>query len=81
MTAAKLQRNSAYNERMKALRHGELDADIFRMMASDLPLKLIASRIHITPYHLKLHVDRVLNAFKAPDDCVKPFPWALRVIR
>ena len=80
MTATKRQTKEIYNERMKALRHGDFDADIFRMMASDVPLLVIAHRIKISPYHLKLHADRVLNAFKAPDDAVKALPWSREVV-
>nr|WP_319513818.1 hypothetical protein [uncultured Cohaesibacter sp.] len=64
-----------YNERLKQLRGGHLDVDIFRMMGGDVPLATIAHRLEIYPYHLGLYVDRVLASFRAPDDAVKPFPW------
>nr|WP_321525154.1 hypothetical protein [uncultured Cohaesibacter sp.] len=80
MATAKRYADDSYNERMKALRLGEFDARIFRMMASDVPLRVIAKRIKISPYHLTLHANGVLKAFRAPDDAIKPFPWARRVV-
>ena len=80
MTKTKRQTKDIYNERMRALRHGNFDADIFRMMASDVPLRVIAHRIKISPYHIKLHADRVLNDFQTPDDAVKTFPWSRKVV-
>ena len=75
------QNEAAYNERMKQLRGGHLDADIFRQMGTDVPLHIIAHRLEIYPYNLSLHVDRILNAFRAPDDAVKPFPWEMVIVR
>ncbi|WP_319499317.1 hypothetical protein [uncultured Cohaesibacter sp.] len=78
---ARLQRDNAYNERLKALRSGALDADIFRMMATDVPRDIIAHRLDLYPSHFGFYVDRILNAFRRPDDSVKPFPWERRLAR
>ncbi|WP_321449271.1 hypothetical protein [uncultured Cohaesibacter sp.] len=74
------QHEDAYNERLKALRRGDLNVDIFRMMGSDVPLPIIAHRLEVYPYHLGLFVDRVFNSFREPDDSIKPFPWEKMVI-
>nr|WP_321482319.1 hypothetical protein [uncultured Cohaesibacter sp.] len=74
------QHEDAYNERLKALRRGDLDVDIFRMMGEGVSLQVIAHRLEIYPYHLGLHTDRVLSAFREPDDTIKSFPWEKMVI-
>jgi hypothetical protein len=69
----------AYCDRLKALRRGDFDVAIFRMMGKDVPLHAIAHRLKITPTRLKTYTDRVFDAFPKPNDAVKPFPWEQRI--
>ena len=72
--------DEAISQRLKELRAGELDADIFRMMGQDVPLCIIARRLAVYPSYLAIHVNRVFKAFREPDDAVKPFPWQRGVL-